>query len=214
MSDKSPKKAGNQSGSDLDTELKQPNKSRRSIAKAGIMAPVMLSLANRPAWGANVRCTVSGFGSLATIGSGVMPSETGGCDYDSVDTLLAAHCGVEGEGGHAEMISDIFSCTPKRDMTLCEALSSDRWRWNKLLVAAWYNEQAGNNPFGSTSVSTSVDDVFCALDNTPGGVYSFGGVMMSKDEIMIFLSTVLNMTSTGAAVIYTSPQSGSTSRRR
>jgi len=214
MSDKSPKKTGNKSGSDLETELKQPNKSRRSFAKAGIMAPVMMSLINRPAWGNSVRCTVSGFGSLATIGSGVMPSEAT-CNYDSSDVFVGTECGTGGEGNTKKLSdSDVFgSCVDvdsADNATLCEILNTPTRRWDKLMVTAWYNERAGNSPFGSTFNSTTVEDVYCAFYNNDGAVYGFGGVMMNKDELMVFLSTVMGMMSYGDPVTFQS--GGSTTR--
>jgi len=40
------------------------DKSKRKFSKAGIVAPVIMTLANRPAWGAQNMCSISGFDSL------------------------------------------------------------------------------------------------------------------------------------------------------
>jgi len=57
---------------EVNKELQEPekrvNKKRRSFTKAGVVAPVVLTLANRPAWGAVSLCTVSGFQSVAAAG--------------------------------------------------------------------------------------------------------------------------------------------------
>ncbi len=55
-------------------DVKPISKRRRSFAKAGVVAPVFLTLLNRPAWGAGRSlCTVSGFNSM-----GVQPGITSG----------------------------------------------------------------------------------------------------------------------------------------
>lgn len=52
------------------------DKSRRSFSKKGLVAPVMLTLANRSAWGANA-CLGSGFQSYAlAVKNGVTPSHS------------------------------------------------------------------------------------------------------------------------------------------
>jgi len=64
------------------------DKSRRKFSKAGVVAPILITLANRPAWGnANSQCQISGFNSLAVIGnqvSGVTynPNESCGARFD------------------------------------------------------------------------------------------------------------------------------------
>jgi len=64
------------------------DKSKRKFSKAGVVAPILITLANRPAWGnANSQCQISGFNSLAVIGnqvSGVTynPNESCGARFD------------------------------------------------------------------------------------------------------------------------------------
>jgi len=61
------------------------DKSKRKFSKAGIAAPVVMILANRPAWGnANTKCAVSGFDSLDVKNNAVS-----GVTYDSTETCGA-----------------------------------------------------------------------------------------------------------------------------
>jgi len=60
----------NEKKEELDTTPKGVNTKRRSFAKAGVVAPVILTLANRPAWGGvRTMCSVSGFDS-AVVNNG------------------------------------------------------------------------------------------------------------------------------------------------
>jgi len=48
------------------------DKTKRKFSKAGVVAPIILTLANRPAWGnAQTKCAISGFDSLAIEGNKV-----------------------------------------------------------------------------------------------------------------------------------------------
>ncbi len=64
------------------------DKSKRKFSKVGVAAPVIMALANRPAWGnANTQCQISGFNSLTVVGnqvSGVTynPNESCGARFD------------------------------------------------------------------------------------------------------------------------------------
>lgn len=64
--------------SEQSTENVAVDKSRRTFAKAGVVAPVIMTLANRSAWGGGKRScgTISGFQSYAKAGN-VDPSGTG-----------------------------------------------------------------------------------------------------------------------------------------
>jgi len=67
-------KANNQESASVPENKKgnqQVDRSRRTFAKLGVtIAPVMMTLVNRPAWGLDRNlCTRSGWTSLATFGS-------------------------------------------------------------------------------------------------------------------------------------------------
>jgi len=76
-------KQSDELGSQVDVD-----KTKRKFSKAGLAVPVLMTLANRPAWGnANTQCQVSGFNSLAVVGnkvSGVTydPNESCGARFD------------------------------------------------------------------------------------------------------------------------------------
>mgnify|MGYP000123054761 CR=1 FL=1 len=76
-------KQSDELGSQIDID-----KTKRKFSKAGLAVPVLMTLANRPAWGnANTQCQVSGFNSLAVVGnkvSGVTydPNESCGARFD------------------------------------------------------------------------------------------------------------------------------------
>jgi len=54
----------NENNEELDKALQEVNTKRRSFTKVGAVAPVILTLANRPAWGGvRTMCSVSGFDS-------------------------------------------------------------------------------------------------------------------------------------------------------
>jgi len=60
-------KQSDELGSQVDVD-----KTKRKFSKAGMAVPVLMTLANRPAWGnANTQCQVSGFNSLAVGGNKV-----------------------------------------------------------------------------------------------------------------------------------------------
>ncbi|NOQ14862.1 MAG: hypothetical protein GQ583_10365 [Methyloprofundus sp.] len=183
MSNESRKKTDNNSAPDLELEAKQPNKSRRSFAKAGIMAPVMISLANRPAWGGSVRCTVSGFDSLHAIGSGPALADVEAmCDYTSVSGIL-------GTGGVDvnQLVRTFFSCLPgSSTLTVGQALNDSGNLFTQRMVAAHFNETLlGKNPFGGASTAT----IYCHLIDG-GGTYDFGAMILSPLEIINFLGYV------------------------
>ncbi len=174
----------------LGQKLKKISDSRRKFAKTGLIAPVILSLANRPAWGASFRCTVSGFDSLATIGSGPALTDIEDmCDYMSVDDVFdSQHVDPN------ELVTAIFpSCsglvTPT-DLTVGESLQglNGADQITERMVAAHFNDVVnGTNPFGNASVEV----IYChILTNGPYIPYSFGGVILNGMEIFNFLGYI------------------------
>jgi len=69
------------------------DKSKRKFSKAGLAAPVIMTLANRPAWGAVERsmCAISGFNSLGALDP---------ADISGVPVALLENCGVHLSPGH------------------------------------------------------------------------------------------------------------------
>lgn len=196
--------------SKLNHALKQPSQSRRSFAKAGFVAPVILSLPNRSAWGANVRCTASGFGSLVEIMSGIDVADIT-CNYSDSSIIKKENLITKAK---QKKLGDLFGCSggPNQDITVKQALTgSDSWLIN--MVIAFYNAEPettttftknngkvvtrrdlkvgipANNPFGA---GCPVEDVFCHFEGgaiTPVRIGS--NTEMTKDEANYFLSVVL-----------------------
>ena len=178
MSNELQKKLKNES--DLELDSKRPNKSRRSFAKAGIIAPVMLSLANRPAWGAvNHRCNVSGWSSVPVVGEGSgIPPNSDICEFSSasqivvpngdINTKINTLLGCPG-GGFELKVSDVLT-------------NGENETWEQNIVTAYYNT---NNPF-----NCPVKDVYCAFRD--GAIrFDFGNVSLTQPEVNHFLNTVL-----------------------
>lgn len=189
MNNDSGKKITDSPEANLGRDLKQVSNSRRSFAKAGLIAPVMLSLANRPAWGASFRCTVSGFDSLATIGSGPALSDIEAmCDYMSVDDVIA-----DSRVNLNQLVTAIFpSCAGLVDpanLTVGQALQglNGADQITERMVAAYFNEVNATNPFGKASV----EEIYChIITNGPYIPYSFGGVILNGLEIFSFLGYI------------------------
>lgn len=215
MRTESQKKENNKAKLDV---VKHPNQSRRSFAKAGMVAPVILSLPNRSAWGANVRCTPSGFGSLVEIGSGVEIADIR-CNYSDSSII---NVGNLTEKAKEKKLKDLFSCTgPDRGgVTVNDALTgSDSWHIN--MVIAFYNanpettttyinargkngkkgksvierdltvDVTANNPFGA---GCPVEDVYCHFEKEGADKpFQLGSnTEMTKIEVEYFLTIVLN----------------------
>ena len=181
MTNDSGKKTMESPETKLRRKPKRLNNSRRSFAKAGLIAPVMLSLANRPAWGASFRCTVSGFDSLATIGSGPALTDIEAmCNYMSVDDVLG-DMSVDLD----QLVKDIFpSCVNSETLTVGMALNDNGDAFTQRMVAAYFNPV---NPFGNDSV----EDVYChVVVNGAFEPYSFRGVILHGLEIHNFLGFI------------------------
>ncbi len=175
---------------DVGIPQKRVNKSRRSFAAKGIIAPIVLSLANRPAWGASFRCTVSGFDSLATIGSGIALAEVAAmCDYMSVNDVFN-NMAVDVDALVSTIFPTCANLIVPLDLTVGEALQGERSvdEMTTRLVAAHYNQPPlGTNPFGNTPV----EDVFCHIaQNGAWTPFNFGGLILNGMEIYNFLGYV------------------------
>lgn len=180
-----------------------PNQSRRSFAKASLLAPVILSLANRPAWGAVNRCMVSGFSSAMEIGSGD-PGNSTTCGYASADTILL-NLPIKNPNNlnhpndiRNQSINTLFACDPAYNPTIGQALNgvipdginADYYlvQKTKYFVMAYFNSLPlfdSNNPF-----PCPVSDVFCYFENNIGGSLNLGNVTLTEAEIILFLKTV------------------------
>jgi len=90
MSDKNKEQESVDSVTDNQTGV---DKSKRKFSKAGMAAPVIMTLANRPAWGASGRsmCAISGFDSLGALDP---------ADISGVPVALNENCGTHLSPGH------------------------------------------------------------------------------------------------------------------
>ncbi|WP_446810202.1 hypothetical protein ACH50O_00965 [Methylomonas sp. 2BW1-5-20] len=92
------------------------DKTRRTFTKVGVVAPVIMTLANRPAWGSGTKvdCQVSGFTSLHVKGNGAVSgvTQTGSCGFSQcTPKFWHDNCGLTGYG------ADKWpkSCAPGQD---------------------------------------------------------------------------------------------------
>ncbi len=191
MNNESRNQRNNVPEAELETGSNKPNRSRRSLTKAGIVAPVIMSLANRPAWGLSPGCQISGFYSAVELESGVAGDTS--CGYTSVGGILTY---VTNQGLANTKISAIFDCnfndpTTKNDKVgdILDPTATDNWR--KWMVAAYYNAEPtafNMNPFGTCSVS----DVFCHFEhNGPNALFDFGSFQLDESDVLSFLMTVI-----------------------
>ncbi|MCF7970305.1 MAG: hypothetical protein K9L22_03950 [Methylococcaceae bacterium] len=81
----------NKNNEELNKALKGINIKRRSFAKAGMVAPVIMTLANRPAWGGvRTMCSVSGFDS-AVVKNAAGAIFSGVADLDATEKCGGVH---------------------------------------------------------------------------------------------------------------------------
>jgi len=195
MSNESRKKIKNDHESDFGIDSKQPDQSRRSFAKAGIIAPVIMSLANRPAWGAVThRCNISGWASVPAVGEGSgIPPSSGECGFASAENILEKLNRREKRA----KVSTIFDCLdPSTSPTVRQVLKlrdgiSD---WLYYMMIAHFNEYPPEDSNGKLVTSGNplgcpVVDVFCKFYNGAERV-DFGNVSLTQDEVEDFLKLV------------------------
>ena len=138
-----------------------------------------MSLANRPAWGATGKCFVSGFGSATQGGSGD-PGDSSSCDYSSPSDVFNALEPNE----YNKKIGTLFDCSPDPDPKIGDALMDGLEQWRQYMVTAALNPV---NPLGSTSVEA----VYCHFESGTSDPYNFGNVLLTKNEVLEFLTTVI-----------------------
>ena len=181
----------NQRNNVPETDKNKPNLFRRSLTKAGFVAPVIMSLANRPAWGLMPGCQISGYYSAVEIGSTIVGDTS--CGYTSVGGILIY---LEGRSMDGDQIDTIFDCitqAPDKNAKLKDILdptftTNDFLKW---MVAAYFNAEptAFNlNPLEPWSVR----DVFCHFyTNGPNAPFDFGTVNLVESEVLTFLQAVI-----------------------
>lgn len=197
MSNESRKKIKKDTETGFGIDSKQPNQSRRSFAKAGIIAPVIMSLANRPAWGdVTHRCNVSGWASVPVVGEGSgIPPNSDICGFASASTVFDALDNSELN----KNIATIFDCfvppegTNPSDTKVSNALRGDFGFWVQYMMTTYYHEfpekavglVVSGNPLGCPVVV-----VFCDFAGGADRV-DFGNISLTQPEVEEYLDRVI-----------------------
>ena len=166
-------KENNEIKEELDKSPKKVDIKRRSLAKAGIVAPVIMTLVNRPAWGANVRCTISGFNSVEFAGGSGELGDLSSCGYKSIAEI---YFGLSNNPAVTSVLGSngLGNAVKVKDVLLGDVGDA----FDKYMVAAHFQDEC---PFGKTSVK----EVYLGIKST--GIFDFGNCELNENQVLEFL---------------------------
>ncbi|TXL02754.1 hypothetical protein BMR07_17090 [Methylococcaceae bacterium CS1] len=170
-------KENNEIKEELDKSPKRVDTKWRSLAKAGMVAPIMMTLANRPAWGANVRCTISGFNSVEFAGGSGDLGDSSSCGYKSIAEIYS------GLSNNPAVTSVLGANDLGGGVKVKDVLSGDKGdAFDKYMIAAHFQDEC---PFGKISVI----EVYLGIKST--GTFDFGNCELNEGEVLAFLQKMI-----------------------